>query len=216
MPRRNLVPFVLLALLVVLALVFAAIGLRSSPNRASLTVQNATSATFGDPPGSSSFSMIRIDSLAPTARSARIRQERLITYHASSHLTVSQRQGSTMVRIAVLAPAAVPCIVSTYTGIVGGSTAWNASGNTYTRVESLADFSARVPDSSAPDCAPVPSAVRGTVAERAILRSGYLVDLTLVVNVPSQRTASGRPAAHGVEGERLELQSIGGTPVTDL
>ena len=43
------------------------------------------------------------------------------------------------------------------------------------------------------------------MAERAILRSGYLVDLTLIVSVPAQRLANGRPAAHGIEGERLAV-----------
>ena len=119
-------------------------------------------------------------------------------------------------RVAVLGPSAIPCVLSAYTSIVGGTTAWNADGDSYTRDESLADFSARVPHSSGTTCAPQPSAVHGTVAERAILRSGYLVDLTLIVSVPPQRLPDGRPAAHGMEGERLQLLTIGGTAVADL
>ena len=61
-----------------------------------------------------------------------------------------------------------------------------------------------------------PSAVHGTVAERAILKAGYLVDLTLIVSVPAQQLANGRPAPHGIEGERLQLLTIGGTPVAKL
>ena len=219
MPRRNLIPFVLLAVLVVLALVFAVIGQTSSPNRASLAVQNASSATFGDPTGSTSFSMNRIDSLSAALHSSSsISQERIITYRAPApaRLTVYQRSAVGLRRVAVLGPDAIPCVLSAYTAIVGGNTAWNANGDTYTRVESLADYSARVPRASGGHCAPQPSAVHGSVAERAILTSGYLVDLTLIVSVPPQTLANGRAATSGVEGEQLQLLTIGGTPVAKL
>src|ERR1700722_9068686 len=118
-PRRNLIPFVLLAVLVVLALVFAVIGQTSSPNRASLAVQNASSATFGDPTGSTSFSMNRFDSLSAELHSSSISQERLITYRAPTptRLTVYQRLGTGLRRVAVLGPNAVPCVLSAYTAI---------------------------------------------------------------------------------------------------
>jgi hypothetical protein len=216
-PRRNLIPFALLGVLVVLALVFAVIGQTSSPSRSSIAVQNAISATFGDPAGSTSFSMNVADSLAPTLHSSAISQERLVVYAAPSRLTVYQRAATgPPVRIAVLGANAIPCVVRAYTSIVGGGTSWNVNGDSYTRVESLADYSARVPHSSGSTCAPQPSAVHGTVAERAILKSGYLVEVTLIVSVPAQRLADGRPATHGVEGERLQLLTIGGTPVADL
>jgi hypothetical protein len=215
-PRRNLIPFVLLAVLVILALVFAVVGQTSSPNRNTLAVQNATNATFGDPAGSNAFSMNLSASLSASLRSGSISQVRLITYSPPGRLTVSQRVGASTHRVAVLGPSAIPCVLSAYTSIVGGDTAWNADGNTYTRDESLADFSARVPRSSATTCAPQPSAVHGSVAERAILKSGYLVDLTLIVSVPAQRLADGRPATHGLEGERLQLLSIGGTLIANL
>jgi len=215
-PRRNLIPFALLAVLVILALVFAVVGQTSSPNRASLAVQNATGATFGDPAGSNSFSMNLSASLAASLNAGSISQVRFITYSAPSRLTVYERVGARTVRLAVLGPSAIPCVLSAYTSIVGGSTAWSAEGNTYTRDESLADFSARVPHSSGTTCEPQPSAVHGSVAERAILKSGYLVDLTLIVSVPAQRLANGRPASHGIEGERLHLLTIGGTAVADL
>jgi hypothetical protein len=215
-PRRNLIPFALLGVLAVLALVIAVVGQTSSPNRASLAVQNATNATFGDPAGSVSFSMNLTNSLSASLHASSISQERLISYRAPSRLTVYQRVGTSAQRIAVLGPSAIPCVLSAYTSIVGGSTAWNANGTTYTRDESLADYSARVPHSSGGTCAPEPSAVHGTVAERAILKSGYLVDLTLIVSVPAQRLADGRPASHGIEGERIQLLTIGGTSVADL
>jgi hypothetical protein len=217
-PRRNLIPFALLAVLVILALLFAVLGQTSAPSRGSIAVQNATSATFGDPTGSTSFSMNVANSLAPTLHSSAISQERLIVYKEPTRLTVYQRSDTRPpARVAVLGASAIPCVLSAYTAIVGGSTAWNANGDSsYTRVESLADYSARVPHSSGSTCAPQPSAVHGTVAERAILRSGYLVDVTLIVSVPAQRLADGQPATHGVEGERLQLLTIGGTSVADL
>jgi len=215
-PRRNLIPFALLAVLAILALVFAVVGQTSSPNRASLAVQNATNATFGDPAGSVSFSMNLTNSLSASLHASSISQERLIAYRAPSRLTVYQRVGSSAEPIAVLGPTAIPCVLSAYTSIVGGSTAWNANGTAYTRDESLAEYSARVPHSSGSTCAPVPSAVHGTVAERAILKSGYLVDLTLIVSVPAQQLTDGRPASHGIEGERIQLLTIGGTSVANL
>jgi hypothetical protein len=155
-------------------------------------------------------------SLSASLHSSFTSQRRLITYRAPGPLTVYQLVGARTVRLAVLGPSAIPCVLSSYTSIVGGDTAWNADGNTYTRDESLADFSSRVPHSSGTTCEPQPSAVHGSVAEQAILRSGYLVDLTLIVSVPAQRLANGRPAAHGIEGERLAFLTIGGTAVADL
>ena len=188
--------------------VFAVIGQTSSPNRASLAVQNATSATFGDPTGSNSFTMNLSASLSASLHSSFTSQD------ASSPTATGPadrlRTGRFKHRAsAVLGPTAVPCVLSSYTTIVGGSTAWSGDGNTYTRDETLADFSSRVPNSSSTTCEPQPSAVHGSVAEQAILKSGYLVDLSLIVSVPAQRLANGRPAAHGIEGERLEFVRIG-------
>ena len=221
MPRRNLIPFTLLAVLVILALAFAVIGQTSSPNRASLAVQNATSATFGDPAGSNSFTMNLSASLSASLHASSISQERLITYRAPSgapsRLTVYERVApGTVRRLAVLGPSAIPCVLSSYASIVGGGTAWSGDGHIYTRDETLADFSSRVPHSGGTTCAPQPSGVHGSVAEQAILRSGYLVDLTIIVSVPAQRLANGSPASHGVEGERLQFLTIGGTTVADL
>jgi hypothetical protein len=213
-PRRNLIPFALLAVLVVLTLLFAVIGQRSSPDRASLAVQNATDATFGNPAGSTSFSMNVVNSLSASIRSRFSSQERLVVYRPPGRMTVYRRSGARPpVRIAVLGANAIPCVLSAYTSIVGGSTAWTATAQSdqYARVESLADYSARVPHASGSICAPQPSAVRGTVEEQAALMSGYLVGLTVIVTVPAQRLPDGRPAPHGIEAEELELLTIDGT-----
>ena len=216
MPRRNLIPLVLVIVLLVLALVFAVLGQSSAPNRSSLRVQNATSATFGDPTGTESFSLQLTDSLSATLTTGATTERRLIVYTAPDLLTVSQYVGTRTVRVATLGPAAIPCVLGAYASIVDGSTPWMATGDNYTRDESLADYSGRVPHLSGRTCTPQPSAVRGTVAERAILKAGYLIDLTLIVSVPPQRLANGKEAAHGTEGERLQLLSIGHTAVAKL
>ncbi len=214
MPRRNLIPLVLVALLLVLALVFAVLGQASSPARGSLAVQNATDATFGSPTGSQSFTMNLIASLAPGTGGGNVTQRRVIAFDSPDRMTVFQHEGTRTVRIAVLGPAAIPCVLRAYTSVVGGSTPWNANGDSFTRDETLADFSARVPHTAGGVCAPHPSAAHGTVAERAIVRSGYLIDLTLIVSVPSVLPGGG--TTHGVESEQLQMRTIGGTTVRDL
>ena len=82
--------------------------------------------------------------------------------------------------------------------------------------ESLADYSGRVPDATGTTCSPRPSPVRGTVAEVADVKSGYLVSVRLTVVVPPQRLANGSAATHGVEGEALNLLKIDGRPTSAL
>jgi hypothetical protein len=216
MPRRNLVPLVLLAVLVVLALVFALVGLSSAPGPATLAVQNATGESFGAPPGTTSFSMSLVDSIAPTTGTASISQTRLITYAPSGRMAVYQ-VGSTTRLIALLGKEGSQCALSAYTSIVGGPVAWHGhGGGTYTRSESLADYSSRVPYATGTTCSPRPATVRGTVAEVADVISGYLVSVRLTVVVPPQRLANGSAATHGIEGEALNLLKIDGRPTNAL
>ena len=71
MPRRNLIPFVLLAVLSIGALGFAVLGASSAPSGATLTVQNASVRTFGTPTGSTSFAVDVVNSVtASGSRSA--------------------------------------------------------------------------------------------------------------------------------------------------
>jgi hypothetical protein len=214
MPRRNLVPLVLVAVLALLALVFALVGTSSAPSSSTLVVQNATGETFGAPPGTTSFSMRMVDSIAPVAGSASISQTRLIAY-APPGRTAVYEVGSTTKLIALLGEQGSQCALSAYTSIVGGPVAWNAKGaGSYTRTESLADYSGRVPYATGTTCSPRPSTVHGTVAEVADVESGYLVGLQLSVVVPPQRLPNGTAAAHGVEGETLNLLKIDGRPTS--
>ena len=215
-PRRNLVPPVLVAALAVLALVFAVVGTLSAPGSATLAVQNATGQTFGAPPGTTSFAMRMVDSIAPTAGSASISQTRLITYAPPGRTAVYEVGGTTRL-IALLGEQGSQCALSAYTSIVGGPVAWNAGGaGTYTRSESLTDYSSRVPYATGSACSPRPSTLRGSVAEVASVESGYLVSLRLTVVVPPQRLADGSAATHGVEGEALNLLKIDGRPTSAL
>jgi hypothetical protein len=150
------------------------------------------------------------------AGSSSISQTRLISYAPPGRTAVYQ-VGTSARLIAVLGEQGSQCALSAYTSIVGGPVAWNARGaGAYTRTESLADYSGRVPDATGTTCSPRPSAVRGTVAEVADVKSGYLVSVRLTVVVPPQRLANGSAATHGVEGEALTLLKIDGRPTSAL
>jgi hypothetical protein len=216
MPRRHLVPLVLVAALAVFALLFAFIGASAAPDSATLIVQNATAQTFGSPTGTTTFSLSLVDSIAVAANTANISQTRLITYRPY-RMAVYQVGSSSSKLIALLGTRGSHCALTSYTAIIGGTTPWKPSGyDTYTRTESLADYSSRVPYASNSSCVSRPSTVRGTVGESATVKSGYLTNLRLLVVVPPQRNANGTQAAHGVEGESLNLLKINGTRPSPL
>jgi hypothetical protein len=206
----------LLAALVVLAAVFAVVGARSAPNPSSLAVQNATAATFGAPLGTTSFSLHLSDSLSSGPGRPTISQTRLIAYTPPARMAVYQ-VGSPTRLVAVLPEQAIECALITYTANVSGSVPWQSTGDSsYTRTESLAEYSSRVPYATSTTCVPQPTQVHGTVKETATLKAGYLTKLTLLVVVPQQTLPSGGSSFHGVEGETLTLLKINGTPVGQL
>jgi hypothetical protein len=218
MSRRALIPLALLAVLVVLTAVFAVVGATSSPSAETLAVQNASTQTFGSPTGSVSFLADLTNTVASgSSRAGTLSQQRIIEYAAPDRMAVYQVTKKGAQPIALLHQPSVSCVLSAYSSIVGGSTAWAASGHgEYTRTESLADYSARVPQTSGTACQPHPSTVRGQVSERALVRSGFLVAVRLIVVVPAQTLSNGRQAAHGVEGEELAMVEIGTRPVRTL
>jgi hypothetical protein len=221
MPRRNVVPLVLLAVLVVLTIVFAALAATSSPDSSSLVVQNATGETFGYPDGASSFSMHLIETASSGPGVTPITQVRLVDFVGPGQMAVYQ-VGTHLRLMAVLDQPAIDCALSSYTATVGGTTPWAegasaaSSGSTYTRTESLAAYSARVPHAVRTACAPQATVVRGTVIEVATVRSGYLVTLRVTIVVPPQTFNGGTLAAGGMEGETLQLLQIDRTPVGSL
>lgn len=219
MPRRNLVPLVLLAVLVVLALAFAVLGASSAPSGATLAVQNGSTKTFGSPTGSTSFTMDLVASVSAGSGTGAVSQVRQIRYVPPQHMAVYQVASNTTNTTRLLGslnPPAITCTLSSYTAIVGGSTTWTPNGTAYTRTESLADFSARVPDVSSTTCQPHAATVHGSVHERASVRAGYLVGIRLTIDVPAQKLADGTAAAYGTEGEALVMIEINGTPTRYL
>ncbi len=210
-PRRNLIPFLLLALLGIGTLVFALLGASSAPSGATLTVQNGSDLTF-----SNSFALDLVNTLSTARSNGTISQVRQVDYKAPDRMSVYQEVGSSSKLIAVLSPSAVACSLSTYRAVVGGSTSWTASGKSFVRTESLADYDARVPHATATTCTPQPSSVLGSVHERAAVRAGYLVGVRLTVVVPPQKLASGQQAAGGVENQALVLLQVNGIRVSTL
>ncbi len=216
MRRRHLIPLALLAVLGVLTLLFAVLGASSAPSAATLTVQNAAGETFGTPSGSTSFVMDLVDTVTAGASTRTLAQVRQIDYVPPNRMAVYQVGSRPPRLLAVLGQAAITCTLSAYTTLVGGPTPWVPSGGAYTRTESLGDYSARVPHVTPSSCAPRPSAVRGEVHEKAVIRAGYLIGVRLTVVVPPQTLPTGGAAAHGTEGETVVMVRINGTPVRAL
>ncbi len=214
MPRRNVVPLVLLAVLGLLALAFAVLGASAAPSGATLTVQSASTKTFGSPTGSTTFALDLVASVTSGPGGAGLNTARRVAYAPPSHMTVSLLRRPS--RTYLLSPAAVACALDTYTSLAGGSTPWTPSGAGYARTESLAQYSSRVPDTTGPACEPRPSTVQGTVHERASVRSGYLVGIRLRIDVPAQTLQNGSRATAGHEVETVIVTEIDGMPTRTL
>ncbi|HEX4161942.1 MAG TPA: hypothetical protein VHZ05_05555 [Acidimicrobiales bacterium] len=206
MPRRNLVPLMLLAVLAVLAAGFAVLGAMSAPTSTTIQVQNAADKTFGTPTGANSWIMELVTSVNVGVGTANGTTERLIDYSAPDRMVVYDVSGSSAKIAGVLRQPAVSCVLSSYSAMLEGEASWNQKGSTFKRTESLADYSARVPRASGAICKAVASTTQGQVHETAILRSDYLVAARAQVVAP----------AHGSQGETLVFIRIGNVPVRTL
>ncbi len=206
MPRRNLVPLLLLAVLAVLTAVFAVLGFASAPTATTIQVQNAAEKTFGTPTGANSWVMELVTSVNVGVGTANGTTERLIDYVAPNRMVVYDVSGSSAKIAGVLRQPAVTCVLSSYSAMLQGEGSWKQKGGTFTRTESLADYSARVPRASGTTCQAVASTTQGQVHETAILRSDYLVAARAQVVVPT----------HGTQGETLVFVRIGNIPVRTL
>jgi hypothetical protein len=215
MPRRNLIPLALLAVLAVGTAVFAVVGQISAPNGTTITVQNATAKTFGSPTGSTSFLMDLVNTVSAGPKAGTLSQTRLLDYVAPDRLVVYPVGTGSKVPTVLHQPA-IACALSAYTAMVGGPSPWNAKGDTYTRTESLADYTARVPRTGGTTCEPKVVTAQGNVEETVVIRSGYLVAARNRIVVPPQTLGSGQTASHGVEGETLVFIQIGGVQVRKL
>lgn len=206
---------VILAVLVASTAVFAVLGASAEPNVTTLTVQNATEMTFGSPTGATSFVMDLINTSASGPKAGTLSQEHLVDYIAPDRLVIYSVGTASKVPTVLQQPA-ISCALTAYTAMVQGAQSWNAKGDTYTRTESLATYTARVPHTSGATCAPQVINARGNVDETVIIRSGYLLAARVRIVVPAQTLSSGQVAAHGVEGETLLFIEIGGVPVRTL
>jgi hypothetical protein len=103
-PRRNLIPLVLLAALGVGTLGFAVLGASSAPSGATLTVQNASVRTFGTPTGSTSFAMDLVNTVSAGGTKGPVSQVRQIDFTPPDRMAVYQEVGSSSKLIAVLPP----------------------------------------------------------------------------------------------------------------
>ena len=216
MPRRNLIPFVLLAVLSVGALGFAVLGASSAPSGATLTVQNASVRTFGTPTGSTSFALDIVNAVTASGSGTTSTLVSQVDYKPPDRMAVYQEVGSSLNFQKYLAPSAITCTLSTYTAIVGGSTPWTASGAAYVRTETLATYDARVPVAVGTTCVPRQSAALGTVKEKAAVRAGYLVGVRVTAVVPPQKQANGQPTLSGAQTQALVLLEINGTRTAAL
>jgi hypothetical protein len=208
MPRRNLIPLVLLAVLTVGTAVFAVVGAASAPTSTTIQVQNAAEQTFGTPTGANSWIMELVTSVNVGVGTANGTTERLIDYFAPKRMVVYDVSGSSARIAGVLRQPAISCVLSSYAAMLQGQESWSQKGGTFKRTETLADYSARVPHANAngTTCAPVPSTTPGQVHETAILRSSYLVAARAQVVAPT----------HGTQGETLVFIRIGHVPVRTL
>jgi hypothetical protein len=208
-PRRNLVPVVLLGVLALLTAGFAALAVSAAPPTGSVIVQNAAAQTLGSPTGSTSFSLELSTTLAATG-SATGTVVRLIDYQPPDRMTAYQ-VAPTAARLGQVPAAEIPCTLSTLASRVQGTVPWNATGTTYSRTESLAEFSARIPQSNGRTCVPQQTAAHGQVVERAVVRSGYLIALRTTTVVPPQTLPGGSPATAGTQTETFVFLTINGT-----
>jgi len=209
--RRAKFPLYLLAILAALTAAFAALALSMAPSNSSLSVQNATAATFGYPSGTNSFSMDLTSTVSAGPGTGSISQTRLINYEPPANMVV-YRTGPTLSKLGTLDQAAIDSAIAGYVAIVGGPTPWVSRGQTFNRSETLMDFVARVrPQSTAPS-----TTATGTVTETAIVRDGLLVYVNLNAVVPRQKIAGGAVTTGGVEGETFRLLTISGHPAPAL
>lgn len=197
-----------------LALAFAILGASAAPSGATLTVQSASTKTFGSPTGSTTFTLDLVATVSAEAGGSSLNNVRQVAYAPPHHMAVSLVGNAS--RTVLLNQASVTCALATYTSLVGGATPWTPSGTVYVRAETLAQYSARVPNAAGSTCEPRPSTAQGTVHERASVRSGYLVGLRLAISVPPQKLGNGSEATAGSESEAIILTRINGTSTRTL
>ena len=198
---RSRIPVTLLAILGLLTAGFALLGLALAPSGAELAVHNATSATFGSPPGSVSFTL-DVSTSVTTRRGSAAREVRLVEFRAPDHMAVFQTTPTRRL-LGRPGPAAIRQVLGEYGALTTGPTAWARHGSLFERTETLSAFAWRVSHQKS---------LTGTAHETAVVRGGFLVRVSLVIDVPVQKLSSGGTAAGGVEHESFDFLRIAGKP----
>jgi hypothetical protein len=206
MNRRHYIPQLLLAVLTVLVAVSAFIAVSEAPGSGSITVANATAATFGSPYGSVGFDMDLTILVSSGHGSGVISQVRAIQYVRPHTMIVYQVSGSSVLILGTVPAAGIDSTIGDYAAVTAGSATWVAHGSTFTRTEPLATFLVRT------DKAPA----RGTADETAKIRHGELVYFSVRAVVPKQTLNNGERATGGIGGETFKLLKIGGKTVRSL
>jgi hypothetical protein len=195
MAPHRVIPVALLAVLVLLTLGFAVLALTMAPNSADLAVHNGTDETFS----AHQFSIQLTDTEANgqgTAQSS----VRVIVYTAPNRLVV-YRASPKLHLLGSVHGAALVTAINEYAAITGGSTGWVRHGSHFDRTESLAAYAQRLGQKAA---------ATGTVAETAVVRSGYLVADSLILHIKSASGPNGQTAAGGTAQETLHVLRING------
>jgi hypothetical protein len=206
MGGRRHIPLTLLGLLTLLAGGGAVWAQLDGPDGATITVQNATAATYGDPPGSTSFTLDLMSCVKSGGTSGCIAQTRRISYVPGRYMVVYQTQPSRKL-LGTVPPAGIAFTVGQYVRVPGGSSPWAHAGTTLTRTETLAAFSHRVTMSKA---------ATGKVYETAVVRNGYLVSVRLKVVVRTQVLPNGQEYLGFVINQTYRIVRVNGKPTPAL
>jgi hypothetical protein len=198
---RIRIPLTLLAILTLFTAGFALLGLAQAPSGAELAVQNATSSTFGSPPGSVSFTL-NVSTAVTASQTSSEREVRLVEFRAPAHMAVFQTTPSVRL-LGRPGPAAIQQVLREYGALTTGPTQWTRHGSQLERTEPLVDFALRVSHQKS---------LSGTAHETAVVRGGYLVLVSLVIDVPAQKVSGGGTASGGVEHESFDFLRIAGKP----
>jgi hypothetical protein len=195
MAPHRVVPLALLAVLVLLTLGFAVLALTMAPNSADLAVHNGTDETFS----AQQFSIQLTDTEANAHGTAQS-SVRVIDYTAPNRLVV-YRASPKLHLLGSVHGAALVTAINEYAAITGGSTGWVRHGSHFDRTETLAAYAQRLGQKAA---------AAGTVAETAVVRSGYLVADSLILHIKSATGPNGQTTAGGTAQETLHVLRING------
>ena len=195
MAHHRVIPLLLLAVLGLLTLGFAILALTMSPNSADLAVHNGTDETFS----AHQFSIQLTDTQAGTSGKTQS-SVRVIDFNAPNHLQV-YRASPQLHLLGSVHGGAVVTAINEYAAVTGGSSGWVRHGSHFDRTETLAAYALRLGQKTV---------ANGTVAETAVVRSGYLVADVLVLRIKNATGPNGQTAVGGTAQETLHLLRING------